>query len=406
VNGRETQVSVYGLFGIGNLGNEGSLTAFVDYLRSAHPGAAVTCLSANPSVVKAEHALSGTTLMSPAGRSGSTAGAVRKLAGRLLDVPRSLHLAGQSEVVVVPGMGVFEETLGVRPWALPYWLFLMALACRLRGVAFAVVSVGVERPTNIATRWLFRWTLRLATYRSYRDQISRDAALAMGVNGAGDVRPDIAFALPRPQSVPVRPGHIAIGVMAYYGSLDDPVSGAETWQRYVEAMAQFVGDLIDAGSSVTLLVGDLVDRDTAAAVATRACEGRPDLEPGTLSVSAAASLEALMTEIATAEAVVASRFHNVICALSLAKPTVSLAYAPKNDALMRDFGLGGACQSLESLDVARLHSQLDEVRRRHPQRAAAMQRTVERYEAELQAQFVLLSESLLGEGTDRQKVMT
>jgi polysaccharide pyruvyl transferase WcaK-like protein len=322
-----------------------------------------------------------------------------------MDIPRSLHLAGQADVVVVPGMGVFEETLGVRPWGLPYWLFLMAAACRLRGVPFAVVSVGVERPANIATRWLFRWTLRLATYRSYRDEISRDAALAMGVNGAGDVRPDIAFALHRPQSA-VRPGHIAIGVMAYFGSLDDRVSGADTWQRYVDAIGQFVGDLLDAGSSITLVVGDEVDRDTAAAVEVRARQGRQGLAPGALSVSPAASLEALMTEISAAEAVVASRYHNVICALSLAKPTVSLAYAPKNDVLMRDFGLDGACQSLESLNVARLHSQLDEVRSAHRHRAAVMQRTVERYERELQAQFALLSESLLGKGTDRQKVTT
>lgn len=405
MSGKAARVSVYGLFGIGNLGNEGSLRAFVDHLRSSDPSVPLTCLSADPAVVQAEHGLTGTTLMARPGQSGSPAGSVRKLACRVLDIPRSLRLAGRADAVVVPGMGVFEETLGVRPWGLPYWLFLMSVACRLRGTQFAVVSVGVERPANLATRLLFRWTLSLATYRSYRDALSRDAAFMMGGTATGEIRPDVAFAIPRPDPVPVRAGHIAVGVMAYYGSRDDPVTGAETWERYVAAMGKFVGDLIDAGNTVTLLVGDRVDHDTAVAVADRTRQARPQLGADVLAVSSAASLAALMTEMSSAEAVVASRFHNVICALRLAKPTVSIAYAPKNDVLMQDFGLGSACQSLESLDVALLHRQLDEVRREHSRREAAMEATLERYDTELGAQFAVLDQVLLGHTGVRQKVM-
>ena len=40
-----------------------------------------------------------------------------------------------------------------------------------------------------------------------------------------------------------------------------------------------------------------------------------------------------------AEVVIASRFHNLICALRLARPTVSVGYASKNRHLMQALGL-------------------------------------------------------------------
>ena len=162
----------------------------------------------------------------------------------------------------------------------------------------------------------------------------------MGVRLPGDIRPDIAFALPTPAPTPVREGHVAVGVMAYFGSHDDPVRGAATWERYVDEMAEFVGQIIDSQGTVTLLIGDRVDHDTAVEVENRVRQKHPDLGPGTLSVSPATTLEALMTEMASAQAVVASRFHNMVCALRMAKPTVSVAYAAKNDELMQDLGLG------------------------------------------------------------------
>lgn len=63
----------------------------------------------------------------------------------------------------------------------------------------ALVSVGANEISARATRTLVRWVGRLATYRSYRDDISRDAMRAMGVDTSRDqVYPDLAFSLPTP----------------------------------------------------------------------------------------------------------------------------------------------------------------------------------------------------------------
>jgi polysaccharide pyruvyl transferase WcaK-like protein len=55
------------------------------------------------------------------------------------------------------------------------------------------------------------------------------------------------------------------------------------------------------------------------------------------------------------------RYHNVMCALRLCKPTISIGYSSKNDALMADMGLPGFCQSARSLDVGRLIEQFTEL---------------------------------------------
>ena len=99
--------------------------------------------------------------------------ASRKLLGRVIDVPRSYALAGSVDAIIVPGMGVLEETLGERPWGLPLGLFLMAAACRLRGRRFVLLDVGAECAANPVTRRLYVATVGLATHVSYRDQLVR-----------------------------------------------------------------------------------------------------------------------------------------------------------------------------------------------------------------------------------------
>ena len=74
-----------------------------------------------------------------------------------------------------------------------------------------------------------------------------------------------------------------------------------------------------------------------------------------------------MQQLASVDTVVATRYHNVLCALKLAKPTLSIGYAPKFDALMAEMGLAEFCQSARSLDVDRLIKQFTELESRSAQ---------------------------------------
>jgi polysaccharide pyruvyl transferase WcaK-like protein len=354
--GRPLRVGLYGLFGTGNIGNEASLAAVLAHLRSVHPEAEVVCFGADAREVEREHGIPARQLMTfratPGDRRLTTQG--RKVLGRLWDIPRTWWLVGRVDVLVVPGTGVLESRLTASPWGLPYWMAVAFTAARLRRRRAALVGVGAEPPPALVTRLLMRQVVRSATYVSYRDGASRRAAQAAGAFGSpGGVAPDVVFSLPGPQSVGVRPGHVVIGVMTYSGGAGNGTRGADAVQVYLARMTDLVTRLLDDGRSVTLVVGDRADLTLAQELARRARGARPAARDAVLT-SGARCLPELMAEFATAEVVVASRFHNVIGALKCRCPVVSLGYAGKNADLLEKFGLGGFEQSIDQFDVDRV----------------------------------------------------
>src|SRR5262249_45928105 len=93
-------------------------------------------------------------------------------------------------------MGVLETTLPLRPRQFPYDI---CAAGRMFGTKVALVSVGANVSSERLTRLLFTTAARLAFYRSYRDELSREAIRRQGLDTSGDhVYPDLAGLWNRP----------------------------------------------------------------------------------------------------------------------------------------------------------------------------------------------------------------
>ncbi|HET6355876.1 polysaccharide pyruvyl transferase family protein [Streptomyces sp.] len=364
-SGDETpvRVGVFGLLGSGNLGNDGSLEAVLGYLRTEHPEAVVDALCGGPDAVTARFGIPATRLHWYRGeyRTASRAGAIAgKGLGKLVDVFRTAAWVRRHDVVIVPGMGVLEATLPLRPWGFPYSLFLLCASGRLLRTRVALVSVGAAEIGNRPTRALVRWSARLATYRSYRDSLSRDAMRAMGVDTARDeVYPDLAFALPTlPAGAPSGPpGPVCVGVMAFHGGNDDRARAEEIHRRYLEGTTRFVRALVEDGRPVRLLTGDECDAPVVAAILDA-------VDSPLVTAAEAASLADLMKEMAAADTVVATRYHNLVCALKVGTPTLALSYAAKSDALMDRMGLGAYCHPAREVDADRLLEQFRALEKR------------------------------------------
>ncbi|WP_330329171.1 polysaccharide pyruvyl transferase family protein [Streptomyces sp. NBC_00536] len=385
--GTPVRVGVFGLLGSGNLGNDGSLEAVLGYLRAAHPDAAVDALCGGPEAVTARFGIPATRLHWYRGeyRTASRAGSVvAKGLGKAIDAVRTASWVRRHDVVIVPGMGVLEATLPLRPWGFPYALFLLCASGRLFGTRVALVSVGAAAIGNRPTRALVRWSARLAHYRSYRDAPSRDAMRAMGVDTARDeVYPDLAFSLPAlpgrgPDEVPVPPGPVCVGVMAFHGGNDDRARAEEIHRRYLDGTIRFVRTLAGDGRPVRLLTGDGVDVPVVAAILDA-------VDSPLVTAAETASLADLMKEMAAADTVVAVRYHNLICALKTGTPTLALSYAAKSDALMESMGLGAYTHPAREVDADRLLEQFRslelrsaEVRRTLAERNLTAARLVER----------------------------
>ena len=365
----EPKVGLFGLLGQGNLGNDGSLEAVHAFLRAAHPDAVLDFMCGGPDQMTARYGIPAVRLhwYDPARRQGSGAAASARKGldaaiGVVADGFRTAQWVRRHDVVIVPGMGVLEASLPLRAWHTPYSLFLLSAFGRVFGTKVAFVSVGADINDQRVMRWLVATATRLAHYRSYRDAFSRDVIQRMGVDtSANDVYPDLAFALPTPLGDPSAPGTVGVGVMDFSGGNRDRDRADEIRASYVEKLKLFVLWLTDNGHPVRLFTSDAHDEPIMHEIVRDVRIRRPELDASQLIAVPVSSLDELMQRMAIVDTVVASRFHNVLCALKLAKPTIAVGYARKFDALMSDMGLAEFCQSARTLDVDQLISQFTEV---------------------------------------------
>jgi polysaccharide pyruvyl transferase WcaK-like protein len=355
---------MFGLFGQGNLGNDGSMEAVLGYLRAEHPDVILDVLCTRPDRVTARYGLPARRLhwYTPDSRRSKASAGARAVLGLGPDAFRTASWVRRHDVVIVPGMGVLEATLPLRPWRTPYVMFLLCASGRLFGTRVALVSVGANVIHKRATRRLVTMAATLAHYRSFRDAAAREAMRHMGVDTSGDpVYPDLAFALSAPPGEPAAPGTVGVGVMEYSGGNDDRRQAAEIRGSYLEQMTRFVVWLTDQGRPVRLLAGDTIDEGAVQEVLSGLRARRPRLPAASVVAEPANTLGELMGQLASVDTVVATRYHTVLCAVKLAKPTVAIGYAPKFDALMEEMGLAEYCQSAKSLDASQLAGQFMEL---------------------------------------------
>src|SRR6185437_7830251 len=361
---RVPRVGLFGLLGAGNIGNDASMEAVLNYLRAEHPDAIVDAMCPGPDRLCREYGVEGISLHwhhPLENRVPGPLAAGLKILGKGVDAVRTAAWVRRHDVVIVPGMGVLEASLPIRPWETPYAMFLMSASGRLFGTKVALVSVGANLISQRATRWLFDMAARLAYYRSYRDVRSREAMRQRGLDVSADpVYPDLVFALPVPPYDPGDPQLVGMGVMEYYGTNDDRDQAADVHASYVRNMQAFARWLVDGGRRIRLLVGDTCDASMVDDIISDLRAYRPDLGPDWVVAHPVASFADLTAGMYGVGAVVATRFHNVMCGIKLGKPTISLGYAAKNVSLMEDMGQAEFIQSANTLDVGRLIEQFTE----------------------------------------------
>ena len=364
-----SRVGFFGLLGQGNLGNDGSLEATLAYVRSAHPGSVLDARCTGPDVVTTQYGLPATPLHwhepdrhRPAGAFGMGRRALGLASGLIIDTVRTASWVRRHDSVIVPGMGVLEQTVPLRAWQTPYLMFLLSVSGRLFSTKVALVSVGANVVDDKLTRWLVTQAARLASYRSFRDTVSRDAMRDMGLDVSSDpVYPDVVFSL-RTDQYGSSPTHrVGVGVMDYSGGNRDRQHGDQIRADYVAKMTHFVLWLLANGRRVRVFTSDSADDPIVAQILAAARAEYPYLSPGQVVADPVTSLTELLQQTASVDVVVATRFHNVAYSLRLGRPTVAIGYAAKHEALMAEMGMSQYCQQARSLDVARLIEQFTEL---------------------------------------------
>jgi polysaccharide pyruvyl transferase WcaK-like protein len=396
------RIGFFGLLGSGNLGNDASFEVMLTQFRANHPEAVLDAMCMGPERLRHEYGIATTPLLWSKRFEGRTSGApaiLLKVLGKGVDALRTVRWVRRHDAVIVPGMGVLENSLPLRATGFPYALFLLCASARLFGAKVALVNVGATTINQRLIRSLSNAAARLAFYRSYRDDASREAMRQRGIDTSHDrVHPDLVFGLETPPHGAGDARTVGVGLMAFYGGTDDRRRADEIHLHYVRAMTGFVRWLVDHGYKVRLLSGDSVDDGVVRIVLDDVRAYRPDLEADTVVAKPLSSLRDLIDEIALVGTVVAIRYHNIMAALKLGRPTIAVGYSTKHDALMANMGMPDFSLPFRSLDLERLIELFVKLQERSSEvRQSLAASTLDRAH-DLRCQFAELSSLLLPGG--------
>ena len=375
------------------------------FLRDTWPDAKISCVCIDPRKIATAYGIPSVPI-----RWRTSNRFARFLDKIALTLPQKLgnwvqaieHMKG-FDTFVVAGTSLLSD-YRAGPFGSPYALFRWAIAARLCGAKLCFVGAGAGPINNKASRWLLTRVARRASYWSFRDDVSRNFVTTLGVNTQPyRVCPDLAFKL----AVPARPAGrpelrqkitVAVGLMDYNGWHGHASPDNAVYECYIGKIIGFVGSLLDRGYRVRLLVGEIADERAVLELKAALAEGAERCSRVTglprdmseLVFEDTHSLDDIMLQLSDASIVVASRFHNVVCALKVGHPVISIGYHIKNDALLARFGLEGFCHDIERFDPDILVPQVEELlanigpyRRRIRQTRVELDEEMAQHEADL-----------------------
>jgi polysaccharide pyruvyl transferase WcaK-like protein len=249
------------------------------------------------------------------------------------------------DLVIVSGGGQLDEEWG-GPWGHPYALFKWAVLARIAGVPYAIASVGACKVPSTSSRMFLSAALRMAQYRSFRDNHSREFAASLLRRAAEDpVVPDLAFTLTswesrRPASIQSISGGrpvVAISPIAYGKPGSWPSQDRTLYNRYLEQMAQVVSQLLKHGYFLLMVWSSLGDDQGVIPELL----GRLDEESHKkllrqMHVPSITTWKDFVGLIQEADFLIASRLHSTILGFVAKTPTVAISFDPKVDWVMED----------------------------------------------------------------------
>ena len=108
----------------------------------------------------------------------------------------------------------------------------------------------------------------------------------------------------------------------------------------------------------------------------------------------ALSVEQLLPQIAATDLVVATRFHNVLLALVLNKPVISISFHHKCASLMSQMGLAEYCHDINHMNAGRLIEQFQNVEKNAEKLKPVIRQRVEQSRKALDEQSNIIFNSI------------
>jgi len=196
--------------------------------------------------------------------------------------------------------------------------------------------------------------------------------------------------LPRDGSKRGKRSIVGFGLMAYAGKYSVPEPRDLIYKQYLDSLVAFARWLLARDYDIKLIIGDVCDVSVADEFKSRLKASSETYDEQRIVNQPAQSVEQLLSQIADADIVVATRFHNVLFALLLNKPVIAISFHHKCESLMNQLGLDKYCHDINQMDVSRLIEQFQDVERNAEKLKSGIKKRVEQSRAALDEQYALV----------------
>jgi polysaccharide pyruvyl transferase WcaK-like protein len=270
---------------------------------------------------------------------------------------RSYRILRTFDLLIISGGGQLDE-LWHGPWSHPYTVFKFSLLTKLARKKLYFLNVGVGPLQHPLSRFLAKWAVRFADYRSFRDRDSQERLRNLGVKAATHVYPDSVYALEvedylkcasHKTSMPV----VGINPMGFCDPRVWPRKNDSLYREYLEKITRFSTWLLEQGYNLRIYTTDLItDRYAIEDLKARLCSrlSSPGLVCDVFR-SPSESVNDVLREMSEFDFIVTSKYHGIVFSHVLGKPVISLSYHRKMDVAMRAVGQDRFCADIEHFDV-------------------------------------------------------
>jgi polysaccharide pyruvyl transferase WcaK-like protein len=268
-----------------------------------------------------------------------------------------------TDMFIVSGTGLLTDAWGIMMSWGPYNMFKWSLIAKLCRCKLLFVSVGAGPIYSTIGRWFIKSALFMADFRSYRDNSTLKCLKDIGIPTDNDrVYPDLAFSLNHVVILhsDIQKGRrpvVGLGLMRHDGMYGVKGPSNATYLAYLKSLVILVGWLLAHEYDVRLLISEIPEGPVKRKFKDLLKEHVPTYGEGRIIDEPASSVDQLLSQLAATDLVVATRFHNVLFALLLNKPVISISFHPKCVSLMSAMGLSEYCQDINHLDANRLIEQ-------------------------------------------------
>ena len=245
------------------------------------------------------------------------------------------------DLIIVTGSNQFLDNFG-GAWGFPYTLLKWTLLAKSCGNKVAFASVGAGPLSLPVSFKMLNLALGKSDFLSYRDDGSKALLESVNINLNGLIYPDIAHSLNYQNTTSPTDGELTIAVnpMPVYDSRYWAVADDLKFHAYVQKVATLCTHILERGCQLKLFTTQARDADVIVDI-VNVLQQSPAFDEwqARLQIINDESVNQLMETIASADIIVATRFHATVLPLQLDKPVMGICYYRKAAELLNDVGL-------------------------------------------------------------------